>query len=271
MTQRLKAIIVCPLFNFKLDEESEKEFQISDQIKLRKIKNDVLLKMKKAPYIYILGRSHAYLNSQTFVFEINHGDFIEASRRVYEVLLAMRLFKTGAVFCKHFWVEQNSEQRQFYAINPPIPRHNGDYLLNVDEIDEIKLLLKKISHIELEKNKSFRVACERFSRSFEERREDDKIIDLAIAFESLFTDKKTSRSNVMGQLIGLGCSMLIGTNQKDRDKIKNFLKKAFSIRNDIVHSSEVKTPIQINNKKYKMNEFALELQEYLRASIKKLI
>ena len=220
-------IIVCPIFNFKLDEANEQEFQISDQIKLRKIKNDVLLKMKKAPYTYILGRSYADLNTQTFVFEVNHGDFIEASRRVYEVLLAMRLFKTGAVFCKHFWVEQNSEQRQFYAINPPIPRHNGDYLLNVDEINEIKLLLKKISHIELEKNKSFRVACERFSRSFEERREDDKIIDLAIAFESLFTDKKTSRSNVMGQLIGLGCSMLIGTNQKDRDKIKNFLKRLF--------------------------------------------
>ena len=271
MIQRLKMIIVCPIFNFKLDEESDQEYQITDQIKLRKIKKNVLLKMKKAPYSYILGRSYAYLNAQTFVFEINHGDFIEASLRVYEILLAMRLFKTGSVFCKHFWVEQNSEQRQFYANTPPVPWHKNEYLLNIDEIDKIKILLEKIIYAELENNKSFRVACERFSRSFEERRDDDKLIDLAIAFESLFTDKDTSRSNVMGQFVGFGCSMLLGTNQEERDQIKQFLIKSFAIRNDIVHGREVKTPITINDQKYEMSDLSLQLQEYLRASIKKLI
>jgi hypothetical protein len=264
-------LTICPLFNFELKEESEQEFQISDQIRLRRMKTDELAKMKKLPFSYFLGESYALLNVQTFVFEIKSDNFQDADRLVYEVLLAMRLFKTGSVFCKHFWILENSKIRQFFSINPPIPWAKSNYLLSIDEIDEIKKLLEKIIQIELGKNKSFRVVCERFSRSFEERRDNDKVIDLAIAFESLFTDENTSRSNVMGELIGLGCSMLIGTNQKERDEIKQFLIKAFTIRNKIIHGSEVKTPLIINNQKYQMSDVSSQLREFLRASIKKLI
>ena len=105
----------------------------------------------------------------------------------------------------------------------------------------------------------------------EERRNDDRIIDLAIAFEALFIDEKTSTSNVMGEFVGLGCSMLLGTNIVERKEIKEFLKKAFAIRNKLVHGSEVKTPIIINGKKYEMGDVASKLRKYLGASIRKLI
>jgi len=271
VTQRGKKFTVCPIFNFELKEESAQEFQISDKIRLRRIKKDELAKMKKLPFSYFLGESYALLNWQTFVFEIESDSFDESERLVYKVLLAMRLFKTGSVFCKHFWIEENSGIRQFFSINPPLPWAKSNYLLTINEIEEIKGLLEKIIQIELEKNTSFRVACERFSRSFEERRYDDKIIDLAIAFESLFTDKNTSRSNVMGQFIGLGCSMLIGKNREERNEIKQFFIKAFDIRNKIVHGLEVKIPIMINKKEYMMRDISSQLQEFLGASIKKLI
>ena len=265
-------LTICPLFNFELKEESGQEFQISDQIKLRRIKPDELANIKKHPLIFTLGDSFLLLNPKTFVFEIKANDTKEEDLLVYQALLAMRLFKTGSVCCKHFLHLENSKLCYFFTINTPIPRWVEDnYLLNIDEIDEIKKLLGKIIQIQLGKNISFRVACERFSRSFEERRDDDKIIDLAIAFESLFTAENTSRSNVMGELIGLGCAMLLGTNQKERDAIKQFLIKAFIIRNKIIHGSEVKTPLIINNEKYQMSDVTSKLREFLRSSIKKLI
>jgi len=268
-----RKVTVCPIFHFQLEEEGEREFQISDQITLRKIKADELTKMKEPFCISFLGESASLLNSQTFVFEVNHGNFAEASRQVYYALLAMRLFKKGSVFCKNFWIEENSKISQFFTINPPIPWRRSKYSLSISEIDEIKKLLDKITNIELgaRSKRAYRVACERFSRSFEERRDDDKIIDLAIAFESLFTDEKTSRSNVMGELIGLGCSMLLGTDQKERDDIKQFFKLTYNIRNKIIHGSEFETPVRINSQEYQISDISSQLQEYLRDSIKKLL
>ena len=65
--------------------------------------------------------------------------------------------------------------------------------------------------------------------------------------------------------------MLIGQNAQNRKEISQFMERARSIRNDIVHGSEVKTPITINKKEYRMSDFSLQLQKYLRVSIKKLI
>lgn len=263
---------ICPLYNFELKDDTRQEFQILDIVKLRRIKVDELENLKKHPLHYLLGGSFSLINSKTFVFELKTDNTQLEDRLVYQVLLAMRLFKTGSVCCKHFLHLENSNLIYAFTINTPIPRSIKDkYLLNIDEIDEIKNLLEKIVQINLGKNKPFRVACERFSRSFEERRDDDKIIDLAIAFEALFTDKNTSRTNVMGQLIGLGCAMLLGTSQNEINFIKSFFEKAFNIRNKIIHGSEIKSPIIVNEQKYKMNELSSQMREYLRKSIRKLI
>jgi hypothetical protein len=135
--------------------------------------------------------------------------------------------------------------------------------------------------LDLDHNNPFWVACERFSRSFEERRNDDRIIDLAIGFEALLTDKDTSRLEFMGRFVGLGCSMLLGKNIQEREEIKQFLTKAFTVRNDIVHSLKLNTAIKVEwrsvtnsallNKEFTIKDFSAQLQKYLRDSIKQLM
>lgn len=266
-------LTICPLFNFELIGEGGQELELSDQIKIRRIKSDELENIKKNPLMFTLGNFTGLLNSKTFVFEIKVDNQEEEDLLVYEALLAMRLLKAGSVCCKLFLHLENSKLIYFFSINAPIPRWvRNDYVLHNYEFDEIKKLWDRILQIELRTNKSFRVACERFSRSYEERKPDDKIIDLAIAFESLFTDENTSRNRSygMGQFVGLGCSMLIGQNREERNEIKEFLRKAFKIRNNIVHGLAVEIPM-INKKKPSMDDVSSKLQEYLRASIKKLI
>jgi hypothetical protein len=65
--------------------------------------------------------------------------------------------------------------------------------------------------------------------------------------------------------------MLLGTDQKERDDIKQFFKLTYNIRNKIIHGSEFETPVRINSQEYQISDISSQLQEYLRGSIKKLL
>jgi hypothetical protein len=245
-------------------------YQLSEKIKIRKIKKEELVRIRDTPYLFMTGESANYISLNTFVFEIDSGSYSEAHLLMYKTLLAMRLYKEGDVFCKNLWMERNSEIVEFWTINPPVPWRSDKYVLYPKEVSEVIALLEKINLIDLPNNPPFRIACERFSRFYEERRIDDIIIDLAIAFEALFTGEKTSR-NVMGELVGLGCSMLLGENAEERRQIFEFLKETYKLRNKIVHGSSVPPMIKVNDVNYSILKFSIRLKELLRLSIKKLI
>ncbi len=247
-------------------------FHFSNNTLLRQIKKDEIERFHKEPMFYLSDGAHLIpeINRETFVLEII-GDFHQTQLLAYEVLLAMRLHKTEPVFYKLFIVIEKSKVNSFGCINPPAPYKCSIYKLDSSEIEEVDELLSKINSMRLETNSSFRVACERFNRLFEERRIDDKIIDLAIAFEALFTGDISQPLSNMGIIAGLSCSMLLGKTTEDRETIKEFLKKLFEIRNGIVHKTKFIPRIIINNEECSINVFSAELQKYLRESIKKLL
>jgi len=266
---------IYPLFNFQVSEELadtiKNGFQFFNKVMLRQIKKEEVERFRETfPYLWGDG---AYLISlvtpKTFVFEVRDAD--KSEQLVYEVILAMRLYKAGSVFCKVFIIEENSKTIMVGVINPPTPWKPRTYQLSINETEDVDKWVSRINKRDLERNSSFRIACERFNRSCEERRYDDKIIDLAIAFEALYTGEDSSRLEYMGKFVGLGCSMLLGQNAKDRKEISRFLEKAFNIRNKIVHNNNIITMINVNGKSYVIDDFITRLQEYLRDSIKKLL
>ena len=275
-SQETKKIGIFPLFNFRVTEELNKKikdgFQFSNKVILRQITKEEINRFREPlPYLWRDGAYLLYnLNMKTYVFEIE-GDFNQSDRLAFEVLLAMRLHKTESVFYKMYKIEEKSKIIEFGCINPPPPCKPSTYQLNISEIEDVNEWVSKINTVNLDTNSSFRVACERFNRFYEERRVDDKIIDLAIAFEALFTGDIKDRLENMGIIVGLAGSMLLGKTTKDRQKIKEFLKKLFETRNDIVHKTKFKTKIIIKGKEYEIKEFSVQLQEYLRDSIKKLL
>jgi len=273
--QESKKICIYPVFNFRVSEESKEQikdgFQFSNKTILRLIKKEEIDAFRKEPIFLIDGAELIPLiNTKTFVFEIE-GDYKQADRLCYELILAMRLHKTEAVFCKFFIIKEKAKPIGFGCINPPPPYKPSVYRLNISDIEEVNNWVSKINKVNLDKNSTFRVACERFDRFYEERRVDDKIIDLAIAFEALFTGDITEILRYMGKIVGLGCSMLLGQNAEERKEIKEFLKKLFAVRNDIVHGTEFKHKIKVNREEYGITEFSIHIHNYLRDSIKKLL
>lgn len=129
--------------------------------------------------------------------------------------------------------------------------------------------MKIIQQVDIENRKNLRLACKRFEHAYETISPEDQLIDLIIALEILFLKGEEALSH-KGTVIGIGCSMLLGRNNEEREQIRKVLKKAYSIRNDIVHGSEFKVPI-IADKEYILTEFINKVENYLRESLNKLL
>ena len=235
------AITVFPIFNFEASETLENGFLFSNGVLLRKItKEEIDLFHNEHPTMWSDGAQLIYyINESTWVYEIKdkvnilsvtpveRADalYLRASRLIYVIQLAWRLKKNESGFCKIFMLSEKSKILSRGVIFPPFPYKPTRCILDINEITEIDALVSRISKLNLENNSPFRVGCERFSRSHEERRKDDIIIDLTIGFEALFTDYKTAKLDYMGKFIGLGCSMLLGKDNEERQFISAFLRK----------------------------------------------
>lgn len=151
---------------------------------------------------------------------------------------------------------------------PPFSRW---YQIDETDLEHIRTIFLRLIDLPLSIEKRYRVAIDRFNRTYEERRADDRLIDHAIALEALFFSENKGSNSSAGQFIGMGCSMLLGKKRVEREEIYDFLVKAFEIRNKIVHGANVDLPIKVLNKEYTFEELSDDLQEYVRRSIRELI
>jgi hypothetical protein len=293
MDSHTNAITICPLLYFQISKSKiftekgnpleqlqqvkdlEHEFcqgyQISEYVVLRRIKGGELDCYLSSNLSEVKGQIANLVTQQTFVLEIKKHPTKNAARLAYEVLLALRLMKGGDVFCKVLWGQRNQQISSLTVIDPPVPFLPSNYSLNSEEIGGLTSLLAEIDKTDLDKNKTLRIACERFSRSYEQRREDDIIVDFSIAFEALFFEGSKAPSSSSGQFIGIGCSMLLGATKQERREINAFFVRTFDIRNKIVHGSGIVEPIKIDGRTYSLEEFTEKLKDYLRNSILKLM
>jgi len=175
-------------------------------------------------------------------------------------LLAFRLLKAGGIFLNCVCAIEDSMIRRI--IYPSEPGFFPVYKFGLDEIDNFIAIIQKVQTVDFDMYTSFRIACTRFGRSYLDRFDEDKLIDLCIASEALFLQGERIRAP-MGQVIGLACSMLLGKNSDDRKTIKEKVELAFKLRNDIVHGQDFDFD--------KIIGIIPDFEDYLRRSILHLI
>lgn len=279
MEEEHTARAICPLIYFTTSKDLRKEIdqgiELLENVKIRRISEEDLKEVKGREIEDMMPGILSRLTTEAIVLEIGNieddPESEELLRKIENILLAMRLYKANQVFFKVIWLE-NSETRGLIFFDAHIPDLvTTRYSLEKKEIAGLRDLVKKIDLCDFDRNVSFRIACERFSRSYEKDEEDEIIIDFMIAFEALFL-RGTTRLTNAGHFIGLGCSMLLGTNNEERENIKEFLVDAYKVRNDIVHGSQSVTySIKVGKRTYEIEDIVLKLRDYLRQSIKKLI
>jgi hypothetical protein len=196
----------------------------------------------------------------------------ETQRRIKHsidsVALAFRLLKAGYVDANVIlWIAEinGKKQTQFSAeIHPS--EYLNDYRLATHEIPKLCKLAAKTLKIDPEKRKSLRIAVDRFNRSYYEEENEDKLIDYIIAFEALFSSHERRSQHA---IIPVACAMLLGKSEKQRHEIINLLDLAYKTRNCIVHGSDLGEMLE--EKKLNLEELTTEVEEILRASLRKLI
>jgi hypothetical protein len=266
----------CPLFNFRVtknEEDITKSMNIqtieeNDSFTRFKFIGDTTigrinkrdLEVKKGRIIlfdeHIAG---AFYNKYRGlpVIEIYQESSDNLVSLVENILLALRLFKEGDVFCKIIWSENNLEE---IILNPtyemPSTIHSKIYSLKIEEIGQISEIFERINKTDFDNRRPLRIACNRLNRSYGKSMHDEKIIDFMIAFEALFLRENSTNS---GRIIGTGCSVLLGRTDGEREKIYDFFMKAYKLRNKIVHGSAIDYS--------GIDETQFKLKEYLRKSI----
>lgn len=105
------------------------------------------------------------------------------------------------------------------------------------------------------------MALRRFRYASERERDEDRLVDLLIAAESLFLpDEGKELSYRLRQRVAL----LLGTTFKNRLEISDDIKMAYDSRSKVVHGSG-------KSHKAPLNVTAPKLEGYLRASLQKAI
>lgn len=146
------------------------------------------------------------------------------------------------------------------------------YFLQNNEIPDLLKLWNEIKYFEFSNQEFLEKAVNKFNLIYDRSSLEDKLLDIIIAFEILFSD---SGSKNKSDKCAKGATGLIRNNAEDGRKIFEIMKEAYRLRNKLVHSGKkLENPISIPepiNQEFSSNDFIKILHEYLAQTIKKFI
>jgi len=265
---------IAPLLNFKSD---------SDKVSLWGGRTIQKMTFKEFSNLEPrLGTDRFGLFGMEYVLEVvlttESDDISSAAREILksvdDFIRTLRLFKKGAVHAPQFLIKPVHLRTQ----KPPYPSlmrvrardvSGEPYVFHKSERDALFDFFKKVTDPSFGSSVHVKKAISRFLGSYYERAREDKIIDYFISFESLFCRGRARQYK--GETIAIGASMLLGTDNSEREEIREYSAKAYGVRNDIIHSS---FPISDSLKNRNINDdersFTLKVEDYLRNCIKRL-
>jgi hypothetical protein len=273
----------CLLLGF--DSETE-EMDLEDGLKVRKVAKGEIVELWRSSewfralvefsveFRYTPLKYVAELSIQAPKLTDNEKyQAIDADTKLEKLVCALRLFKKGWIdypFIKEI-VTPNISHEVSYSMkhskmNIISPPSGITYRLTTDEAREFKALYDRIE----KKIDSSEVYLKRFSDTYRRLSVEDKLIDYMIAFESLYLAGEAPLE--MPYKLAHRVALLLCKDEVERKQTFLEMKKAYSLRSDIVHG-ERKTrsptePIKIGNREYSLSDFIQRIEEHLRRSIR---
>ena len=263
--------------NLLRDREKElvEGIELFDGVRIRCISKEDLEDLRNSifplPSDKVISPS-MFVLAKPIVTEDGH-DF-QLDRTMRNIILAMRLLKKGSVSGNCiFYILVSEKRKKFVSVELSC---DGGYrslelwsfskwVLYFDEIPDLRKKVSQVQSINFAEKKRLSLACKRFQRAYEEGDYEDQLIDFMIAFEALFV-RKDVKGAFIKEKIAIGCSDLLGKTDKEKEYIRSFLSKAYSLRNLIVHAAEYKVKDE-----YEIPRVVSETEDFLREALNKLI
>ena len=137
------------------------------------------------------------------------------------------------------------------------------------QINEAKNLYSMYINLSPEVREKLDVAIPRWIKSKESRGSVDTMIDLGIAFESLFLDKNTKEQLSFTFRFHAAC--YLGESKDDRKELLAEFKAIYNCRSTAIHTGKLDNEIKVGNKKVLVHEFFKKSQDLCLKSIMKVI
>ncbi len=252
---------------FRLDFPSNNRQKDVGDIKLTKI-NEEQFKIIKESFVgdrFVPG----YLHRLSYVLETTvplQNDVEEedslAKDKFQKFLNVGHLFsegdlKLGPIY-KNYTVWMNNSSKILNMSDIHIgPRI---FKLNANSIKELKKFYEEFLNLNLNnKDWSFlQVAIDRFSSSILREQPIDKIVDLNVSLECLFSSAGETSLKIANR-----SAIMVGPDESTQEECWNFIKNTYRLRNDILHGRKG-NEIDITND-------VVELEKIIRISIKKFL
>ena len=262
-------ILQVPFFTpiFRLSFPSKYRQKDLGDIKLTKI-NEVQFKIIKESlvgtrstpvFLHKLG----YVLETTVGFENNPEKENKKARIQFKKFLnTAHLFndgdlKIGALY-KNFtpWMTNSSKILNLNEIQ----LGSKVFKLNSNTFKKLKIFYVEFCKLNLDnKDWSFiQVAIDRFSSSIFRDNSIDKIVDLNVALECLFSSAGETSLKISNR-----SAMMVGFDESDQENCWNFIKNTYRLRNDILHGRK--------GADFDITNDVMELEKIIRMSIRKFL
>jgi hypothetical protein len=256
----------APLYDFQMFDS---RITLDDDFVIRKIKPNeyrvVALKTYyEAPFLkYAIG-------FRCTIFEYNQ----KSGPGIDRVITSIRLYKRGAIsYCEVYSTPAvDIALGESVKSGPRSLQHIPKYQLKRGEGKKFRRFYTEFNKIidKIREGSFFNIAIDRFNSALEEKEFADKIIDLSIALEALFS----TTSEDLTYKLRIRVSVLLGIDYSP-EFLFDFMGKAYGIRSRLVHGKVNKKAknavIKMDSKEYSLYDVANELEQITRLSILRML
>ncbi len=138
------------------------------------------------------------------------------------------------------------------------------------EVEEAKCLYDNLINLNSKTQGKLQIAIDRWIKSHTYQKPEDKIIDLAIAFETLYLPEDNSELTFK---LGVRASWYLGNDKKDREELLAVFKKFYRYRSQVVHGGKLNENqnVMIKGEAIPILKFITRVQNRCRQSIIKIM
>ena len=145
---------------------------------------------------------------------------------------------------------------------------SGIHVINETDIDKAKCLYKLLTNSSSNIGGKLQIPIDRWQKSKRDNDPVDKMIDLGIAFESLYLPDTTDELTFK---LGVRAAWYLGKNKEDRKRLLTEFKEIYKCRSRGVHDGKLKEKVKIGGEPVPTSEFIKSAQDLCWQSIMKIL
>jgi len=138
------------------------------------------------------------------------------------------------------------------------------------KIDQAKYLYKILVNLDSSVEEKLKIPIDRWIKSKAEKNSVDKMIDLGIAFESIYLSDIDAKTELSFRL-SLYASWYLGENAEHRSLLIEEFKAIYNYRSKAVHSGKLGKTVKVAGKSIPILTFIKTSQDLCRKSIIKIL